>query len=397
MRGKEDLMKQTLGLHLLRLSIGAALVLPFAACDDDEGSPTPATDAARTDATADAPIVADAGSEVRMDAPMADVGGDVAPDAGAGDGGDGGDGGSAGPVLTAEQTRGKYLVDTVIGCPDCHTPRLPTGALDMTRYMAGHSAADPCLFSAPPPSMDCVRPRNLTNDPTGLKNRTADDIKKMLKEGKRPAATGDEALFPVMPYYIFANMADADLNAIVAYLRTIPAVKNEVPKRGDFFNIPAPAPALTLAKVPLPADSYPQKEAAMRGRYLAAQSGLCVECHTEHLKAGPTALNENKIFQGGEDFTGALGPMFTMPIRTKNLTPDPTTGIGNWTIEEIVKALKLGVDKMNKGICPPMPSGMAGYGRLTDQDATDIAHYLKSIPPAVNEVKDECALPPPPG
>ena len=70
-------------------------------------------------------------------------------------------------------------------------------------------------------------------------------------------------------------------------------------------------------------------------------------------------LDEDKLFAGGEDFTGFLGP--TIPIRSKNITSDMTTGIGTWTLQQLVAALKEGKDKEGKGICPPMP---AGTGRL---------------------------------
>ena len=235
----------------------------------------------------------------------------------------------------------------------------------------------------------------MTSDATGLKNRTDAEIKRMFMEGKRPTAAGEEPLHPVMPYYIFANMAAADADAIVAYLRTVPPVVNEIPRRGAIFDVPFPAPALTLAKVPVPAAGYPQREAAVRGQYLATQTGLCLECHTTHRRGAGAALDEDKLFQGGEDYSGILGPSFPFRIVSSNLTPDITTGIGSYTIEQLVNAMRSGVDDMGKGICPPMPVGMGGYGGLTDQDATDIAHYLKSIPAAVNAVPDMCVFPPP--
>lgn len=376
-----------------RIALGLSLLTSVVACDDDE-----------------APITGDAGADARpdgedaarADAPDAAIDSATGTPDGGGDVISGGDAGDAradgvadgGPVLTAQQQRGQYLVDTVIACKDCHTPRLPTGQLDMTRYLAGDKTPAPaCLFKAP--NDDCLYPRNLTSDATGLKNRTDAEIKKMFMEGKRPAPTGEEALHPVMPYYVFANMTVADADAIVAYLRVVPPVVNEIPRRGAFFDIPAPAPALTLAKVPVPALAYPQREAALRGQYLTTQTGLCVECHTPHRRGAGAAIDEDKLFQGGEDFSGILGPAFTSPIVSTNITPDPATGIGNYTIEQIVTALKMGVDEMGKGICPPMPTGMGGYGGLTQQDATDIAHYLKSIPPVVNNtVVDMCVFPP---
>jgi hypothetical protein len=152
-----------------------------------------------------------------------------------------------------------------------------------------------------------------------------------------------------------------------------------------------------VASIPMPMAGYADTAAAMRGRYLAGQAGLCMECHSKHLPMGPTALDETKLFQGGEEFTGILGPM--VPIRSKNLTSDMMTGLGSWTLQQVVTAITDGKDKDNKGICPPMPTGkigpdmMAGYGNLTAGDAMDIAHYIKSLPPATNMVPDMCSLP----
>jgi hypothetical protein len=396
-------MKPTLGL---RLVLGFCLVSGMAACDDDEPSPGDAAVDARSDAgdaAADAPRV-DAPRPDATDVPLDSAGDrpvDIGVDGSAGDAVDGGDarvdgvdGGTDGAVLTAQQQRGQYLVDVLIGCKDCHTPRLPNGQLDMSRYMAGDKTPAPgCLFKAP--NNDCLYPRNLTNDATGLRNRTDAEIKKMFMEGKRPAPTGEEALHPVMPYYVFGNMAMEDADAIVAYLRTIPAVANEIPRRGNFWDVPAAAPPITLAKIPAPVSTYPNQAEALRGKYLATQSGLCIECHSPHRRGAGAALDEDKLFQGGEDFSGILGPTFPFMIVSSNITPDPTTGVGNYTLTQLVNAMKMGVDEMGKGICPPMPSGMGGYGGLTERDATDIAHYLKSIPPVVNAVVDMCVFPPP--
>ena len=373
---------------LIRVALGATLALGAWGCEDDDG-PKPTTDAAGDSRPADGGTDT-AGTEAGRTS-------EAGTEAGGGDAGD------AAPALTAAQARGKYLVDVVIACPECHTPRGEMGRFLPGKYLSGDNAtnspAPNCLFRNMP-GTECIYPRNLTNDETGLKNRTDAEIKKMIMEGKRPAATAggmEEALHPIMPYYVLKNMTDADADAIVAYLRTVPPVVNMVPRRGASFDLPMPVPPINMANVPTPSAAYADVAAATRGRYLATQTGLCVECHTKHLM-GPTALDETKFFQGGEDFTGPLGPM--IPIRAKNLTPDMMTGLGSWTIAQIVAVLKEGKDKDGKGICPPMPVGklgetmMAGYGNLTDQDANDIAHYLKSIPAAMNMVPDMCTFPP---
>jgi hypothetical protein len=125
-----------------------------------------------------------------------------------------------------------------------------------------------------------------------------------------------------------------------------------------------------------------------------------VECHTKHLTPGPgvtTVLDETKLFAGGEDFSPLFPPALMWRVVSRNITSDPT-GIANRTVLDIVKELKLGVKLGGARICPPMPAGpMAAYGGLTDADATDIANYIKSLPPIANVTGgNNCALPPPP-
>jgi mono/diheme cytochrome c family protein len=335
------------------------------------------------------------GDKATSDKPNSDTAGDVATsevatDAGAGDAA--ADASTDGVALTPLQARGQYLVNVVIGCPDCHTVHKMDGSLDMTKFLAGNP--DFVVIGT-----DKLPSRNLTNDSTGLKNRTDAEIKDMFQNGKRPLSTGTgtEGLNPIMPYYVFHNMKSEDADAIVAYLRTVPGVKNEIPRRSAKFDLSAPTNYLDPNKIPLPLATYPQIESALRGRYLAAESGLCVECHTTKLPPGPDVLDATKLFQGGEDFSPFFAATLMIHPVSKNLTSDTTTGLGTWTTADIVKVLKQGKDKDGKGICPPMPVGPnGGYGLLTDGDALDIANYIKSLPPAVNMVPDMCSFPPMP-
>lgn len=317
----------------------------------------------------------------------------AAGSAGAAGGAAGAAGGAAGSgvVLNAKQARGKYLVDAVIACGDCHTPQGPNGP-DMTHYLAGN----PMFITLP--NGDALPTRNLTNDPTGLQNRTDDEIKMMFQNGLRPAATGTEALNPVMPYYVFHNLDADDADAIVAYLRTVPGVNNMIPRRGASFDVPSPAPPLDVTKLPAPAASYPNMASALRGQYLAARAGVCVECHTKHLDPGsPTVLDEAHLFEGGEDFSSLFAHSLMIHPVSLNLTSDNATGLGTWSVADIVTVLKQGKDKEGKGICPPMPVGpMGAYGHLTDSDANDIANYIHSLPPKTNMIVDMCSFPPGP-
>jgi mono/diheme cytochrome c family protein len=281
--------------------------------------------------------------------------------------------------------RGNYIVDSVAVCQDCHTPRSEAGVPITEQYLAGAT----CIVQLPNGS--CLNSRNLTNHETGLLNRTDAEIKRMIREGIRPAATGEESLSPVMPYYVFHNMSDDDLDAVVAYLRTVPGVDHAIERSGPEFDVPAPANPLDTRLIPMPMAGYVDTPAALRGRYLAGQIGICLECHTQHVMGDPNVLDYTRIFSGGQEFQVGLP---AMPV-SSNITSDAETGLGDWSVDDIVRVIKEGTDKDGDGICPPMPVGpMGAFGGLKETDARDVAHYLKSLPPIANAIDDMCTFPP---
>lgn len=281
--------------------------------------------------------------------------------------------------------RGRYLVHNVAVCPDCHTPRDELGAFVEGRELAGVE----CFARLP--SGGCLHSRNLTPHETGLGNRSDAEIKRMIRDGVRPAVTGDEPLSPIMPYYVLHNLREDDLDAIVAYLRSVPAVEHAVPRSAAEFAVPAAAQPFDLERAPVPPLEHPERERALNGRYLAAGIGICLECHTRHVPGSPLVLDYDALFQGGEEY-----PQLGLPVTpvSANLTPDPQTGLGEWSVDEIVRAIQHGVDRAGDGICPPMPSGPgSAFAGLHDEDARDIALYLTTLPPAVHDVADECRWP----
>jgi hypothetical protein len=374
--------------------LATTILFAFSAgCSDDEETPvTPeaGVDAATSDAGSDS-TAPDAQAEAEADvSTTSDAGADVvASDSSTRDGSETSTGDAG--ALTPLQKRGQYLVDHVIACGDCHTPQGPMGP-DMTKYLAGN--ANFVAIPGADGGVNRLASRNLTNDPTGLSNRTDAEIKAMILDGKRPTATGQEPLNPIMPYYVFHNMHPEDADAIVAYLRTVPGINNDLPRRSPMFDVPAAATPIDPETIPLPDNSYPSKESALRGRYLTAEIGLCVECHTKHVQA-PLPIDATKMFAGGEDFSAFFASTLMIHPVSKNLTSDVTTGLGAWTVEDVVNAVTKGKAKDGSGICPPMPFGpMGAYGGLTPQDATDIANYIKSLPAISNLVPDMCVFPP---
>jgi hypothetical protein len=300
-------------------------------------------------------------------------------------------GSPAAPPLDASAARierGRYLVMHVAGCPDCHSPKTAERHPDPQRHLAGVD----CFVDAAPadPEAGCLSSANLTHSETGLKNRTDAQIKAMILRGVRPDG---KALHPFMPYAYFGNMREDDADAIVAYLRTVPGVEHTVASsQAPFLPPKQPVARVPEPSIPLPRADYPEREAALRGRYLAGNVGSCLACHTPRGKERPLF---ERAFQGGLEFRRAalgLPPSFPEVVYSSNLTPH-ATGIAGYAVRDLVRALKHGEDPNQRGsrLCPPMPAGPLGtFGGLTEGDATDIAHYLLSLPPAEHAIPNDC-------
>ena len=148
----------------------------------------------------------------------------------------------------AQVKRGEYLV-TVIGCNDCHSPKIMTEygpAPDPERLLSGHPADEKmadvadksvlknyALFnmslSASVGPWGTSFAANLTPDGTGIGNWSLNQFKKAMREGKFKGMENGRMLLPPMPWPNFKAMNNEDLEAIWAYLNSIPAVRNIVP------------------------------------------------------------------------------------------------------------------------------------------------------------------------
>jgi mono/diheme cytochrome c family protein len=149
-----------------------------------------------------------------------------------------------GPEIDAV-ARGQYLV-TMGGCIDCHTPGYFMGMPDQTRPLAG---SDVGFYI---PNLGTFYGPNLTPDPdTGLGSWTDEQIVAAMRTGARPDG---RVLAPIMPWMHLANLTDEDATAIVAYLRSLPPIRNdqEVPPVGPTQAPPAPYMAILPPGTPPP-------------------------------------------------------------------------------------------------------------------------------------------------
>ena len=152
--------------------------------------------------------------------------------------------------------------------------------------------------------------------------------------------------------------------------------KHRTPRYGRQPELLASAISLLLAIV-IPGTSRADEAQLERGRYLVQISG-CSDCHTPGYFLGQP---DHTRFLGGSD----VG--FEIPgvgiVYGPNLTPD-ATGLGGWTADQIVAAIRTGATPEGRGLVPVMP--WPNLSALSDEDAYAIAAYLQSLDPVANDV-----------
>jgi mono/diheme cytochrome c family protein len=255
------------------------------------------------------------------------------------------------PALLA---RGRHLVEVTGACGNCHTPMGPQGP------MPGLTLAGGTVFEEPP--FRAVAP-NITPDlETGIGRWTDAQLARAIREGIRPDGS---LIGPPMPMTLYRGLSDRDLAAMVAFLRTVPPVRNPLERSVYRITLP-PAYGPPVGQVPEPAAT-----AVARGEYLANAVAHCMECHTPML---PTGQNDrSRLGAGGMEFRGPWGVSVA-----RNLTPH-ANGLGGWTDAQIVAAVTGGVSADGRKLAPPM--AFEAYANMTSAELSDLLAYLRSLPP----------------
>jgi Cytochrome c len=255
--------------------------------------------------------------------------------------------------------RGTYLMNAVAGCGNCHSPFTAEGP------------TQPELSGGPPivtPAFTAY-PRNLTPDPaTGIGTWTDDQIVAAVREGRRPDGS---VIRPPMPIDFYRGISDTDIRTLVAYLRSVPAVEHKVPDAS--YKFPPPAGyGPPLGPVP----DVPRTDPVAYGAYLGRMAH-CLYCHTP-LKGGARDY-EHMPGAGGLQLTGPWGTSVSA-----NITPDPETGIGAWTDQQVKDALAKGVRPDGSRLAVPMP--VYYFRNMTDDDLTAVVAWLRTLRPIRNVV-----------
>jgi mono/diheme cytochrome c family protein len=254
--------------------------------------------------------------------------------------------------------RGSYLVNGILTCGNCHTPRGPGGVFDMTKQLSG----GPQTWDEP---AFTVRGSNITPDrETGIGGWSDAEIKRVLQHGVRPTGI---PLAPLMPFEFYKVFTPRDLNAVVAYLRSVAPVRNQVQP-------PVYKTAMPTAPVPGAGKAMTEGELrnpVRRGFYLAT-IGHCMACHTPSVNGRHDYANN--LGKGGEVFHGPFGES-----RSRNITSHRTAGIGAWSDSEIKRAITHGISRDGSRLKPPMAYAL--YASMTDEDLSAIVAWLRTVPP----------------
>lgn len=267
--------------------------------------------------------------------------------------------------------RGRYLANTILACGNCHTPKDARGNPIANRELAGGGLT----FNLPP---FAGMASNITPDmETGIGAWSDQEIRAAISQGERPNH-GRLAGKPLgLPMWVnfYKALLPTDLDAVVAYLRSIPPVRNEIPP--------------PTYRVPVHRERYPDAERGFnerdmqdpvrRGAYLVTV-GHCMECHTP-IKNGAT-LYEEAFGAGGRPYLPGMVkgyPEDWPGTVSRNLTADPEVGLGRWSDSEIKRAISDGIGRDGRKLMPPM--GFHWYSGLNTGDLDAIVAWLRTLPP----------------
>jgi mono/diheme cytochrome c family protein len=251
--------------------------------------------------------------------------------------------------------RGDYLVNGILTCGNCHTPKGPPATIAGKDFSGGLSWDEPPFKVTAP---------NITQDKeTGIGAYTDAELKQVLRKGiKRNGVP----IAMVMPSGFYEIMTERDLDAVIAYLRTIKPISNKVADPIYKMQQGHPVP---------PGGEKVFTEAMLgdkvkKGFYLVTVAH-CMECHTP---MGPRGREfATKLGTGGFEFPGPWGVSVS-----RNITQSKEKGIGGWTDAEIKRAITQGISKDGSKLKPPM--GFHYYSTMTAEDLDAVVAYLHTVP-----------------
>jgi hypothetical protein len=271
--------------------------------------------------------------------------------------------------------RGEYIFRVVGDCEGCHSER------DFAFYAGPAVPGRTGVGVVFPKDLGLpgkINAPNITPDPeTGLGRWTDGEILRAVREG---ISRDGRALFPMMPYKNFARMSDEDAASLVVYLRTLPPVRNSIPRSVVDFPVNF---LIERAPKPVSVVKHPDhRQPVQYGEYLATIAG----CQTCHSRSERGEAVKGMTFAGGQTFH--LGKL---TVQSANITPDMETGIGSWSVERFQERF-LSNRNLHAGNLPIATQAnftimpWLNFRNLKQEDIAAIYAYLRTVKPVRNKV-----------
>jgi mono/diheme cytochrome c family protein len=258
--------------------------------------------------------------------------------------------------------RGRYLAHHVLGCVPCHS------SIDEER--PGDFIVEEELLSGRefPVVPEMIPGRlvagNLTPErETGLGAWTDGEIARAIREG---ISRDGRPLFPMMNYGQFRHLTDEDTLAVIAYLRSVPPIRNQLPASSIDFPV-----SMFIRLAPEPLEESPPawpEEPVARGKLLLKVMG-CADCHTPMERGQPV---EGMDFAGGNAFRGPFGIVYSA-----NITSHPAAGIGAYTDDDLKRVFLEGRSKAGHSLWVMPWSATMG---LHEEDLLALVAALREVP-----------------
>ena len=270
--------------------------------------------------------------------------------------------------------RGKYLANHVLVCVDCHSKR------DWSKYsgpiVPGTEGMGGEIFDQKMGLPGKYIASNIT--PYFLASWSDGEIYRAITSG---VGKRNNTIFPVMPVGAYGTLDDEDIYCVIAYLRSFPSIKNDIPaSKSDF---PVNFLINTMAKEGHPSKRPSRQDSLKYGKYITT-AAACLDCHTPVDKGN---LIMAKAYAGGREFPMEGGET----IVSTNITFDKKTGIGEWDKDKFIHVFKsydiityvpANVEKGDVNTLMPWTM----YAKMDTADLASIYYYLKSLPPIENNV-----------
>jgi mono/diheme cytochrome c family protein len=263
-------------------------------------------------------------------------------------------------ACSGDVARGRYLVEALAACDNCHTPRGESGYDLSVRFSGGSQTFKDKTY--------VVHGPNISPDiGSGIGDWSDDMLRAAIVEGVGRGGP----LAPAMPSDSYRALTKSDLDAVIAFLRAATPVRSApgAPQQRNGAWTPHPLPGAEA-----PFDEPALDDKFRRGLYIASIA-RCMACHSGETDDAPD--HDNRLGAGGKIFRTPAGVAIA-----SNLSAHREKGIGAWSDWDLKRAITQGASRDGAPLKPPMSTlAETHFSKMSREDLEALVAWLRTIPP----------------